>query len=320
MSHLLKRYLERRYIDRRDKLVSAIFGKLGAYLRSRKVWKRLNNKAYHADHEGDPKTIRIQSYAGNNPTVKSVQNFLKKFRHPAIEAAIVQGSISTGQENAFSDFDGILLIDLKKITSRKNLVQLHTIVHESAHIMKKQDVLQHHGWSILFKQELKRYPDSSLPALLLSKGKVIFPETELDLQIIIDPDHQDYNTLYENICNGIYRRLNHPETFKKYYYTKLLISECLLLPSAFIQAIERKPIWKGDSFSKIEVYLNKEHLTTLSRLSDIRDNWHIYFNGKRKNEPVNTKLSALLMNELSEPIKDLIDYLDKKLEIQGSRS
>jgi len=319
MSHLLKRYLERRYIDRRDKLISAFFKTLGDYLRSRKVWERLNHKGYHNKHEGATVNIHIEKYKGDNPAVKSIQHFLIKNHHPAIDAAIIQGSIATGQENAFSDFDGILIIDLKKITSRKSLVQLHSIVHESAHIMKKQDVLQHHGWSILFKQELKRYPDSALPSILLFKGKAIFPDNDLDLQIVIDPSHQDYNTLYEDLCNGIYRRLDKPETFEKYYYTKLLISECLLLPSAFIQALEKKPIWKEDSFQRISVFLNEEHTKTLDTLSEIRSNWHNYFTGRSKNELVNKNLSDLLRNKLSDRIKDLIDHLDNLLENQETR-
>lgn len=318
MSQLLKRYLERRYIDRRDKLISSLFKSAGDYLRSRKVWKRLNQKAYHNEHKGAPQSIHIATYTGDNPTVKSIQNFLNKFRHPAIDAAIIQGSISTGQEIPFSDVDGILIIDLKKITSRKNLIQLHTIVHESAHIMKKQDLLQHHGWSILFKQELKRYPDSTIPSILLSKGKVIFPANDIALQIIIDPTHQDYTALYEDLCSGIYRRLNKPETYKKYYYTKLLISECLLLPSAFLQALEKKPIWKEDSFRRIPEYLNEEHLNTLNSLSAIRKDWQNYFSGKNKNEEVSDKLSTLLRTGLSNRIKDLIDHFDSILENQGT--
>lgn len=319
MSQLLRRYLERKYIDRRDQLLASVFPALAANLRARKVWNRLKNKTLYAEHEGTLNVIDIGVYNGQNPATLSIQKFLRKFRHPAIRAAIVQGSIATGEEIAFSDFDGILLIDRNKITSRKNMIQLETIVKESAHIMKKQDTLQHHGWSILFQQDLKRYPDAELPSLLLRQGKVIFPDTPLRLELVIDLRHQDYNIVYENLCNGIYRRLNNSNTFKKYYPLKLLISECLLLPAAFLQAIEKSPVWKGDSFDKIATQLDQQHLNTLNQLSEIRQRWPAYYDGKSKRQPVHPELAAVFNGGFAEKIKDLIDHLDDKLEIQLKR-
>lgn len=319
MSQLLKRYLERKYIDRRDQLLASVFPSLAAHLRTQKVWNRLKNKTLYAEHAGQLNVIDIDLYTGDNAATRSIQKFLGKFKHPAIRAAIVQGSIATGEEIAFSDFDGILLIDRNKITSRKNMIQLETIVKESAHIMKKQDTLQHHGWSILFQQDLKRYPDAELPSLLLRQGKVIYPDAPLRLELVIDPRHQDYTILYENLCNGIYRRLNHPSTFKKYYPLKLLISECLLLPAAFLQAIEKTPVWKGDSFGKIAAQLEPQDVATLTKLSEIRQRWPEYYHGKSKRQPVAPELVAIFNGGLAEKIKDLIDHLDEKLEIQLKR-
>lgn len=319
MSQLLKRYLERRYIDKNDKTISTLFPALGNYLRNRKVWKRLTSKAHHKHHEGPVKDITVSVYDGNNATALRIRKFLEEFRHPAIKAAIVQGSIATGEETAFSDFDGILIIDKDAIQNKRQLSDLHKIVHESAHLMKKQDVLQHHGWSILLKQEFKRYPDAELPSVLLEKGKMLFPAESYKISIVIDPEFQDYLILYENLCNGIYRRLDHSNTFQSNYHTKLLVSECLLLPAAFLQAIEKKSIWKGDSFERIVNYLPAEQMRTINTISDIRSNWGNYFTGKKKKTPVNSELAAILQKKLNADIRDLIEVMDNRLANQEKR-
>lgn len=319
MSQLLKKYLERRYIDRNDKAISSLFPRLGAFLRHRKVWHRLQKKAYHPPHEGEVKEFTIAPYNGTNATTLRLQSFLNKINHPAIKAAIVQGSIATGEEISFSDFDGILLIDIHAIQSKRLLSDLHKIVHESAHIMKCQDPLQHHGWSILFKQELNRYPDAELPSVLLEKGKVLFPLMPLQISLVINNEHQDYRALYESLCNGIYRRLELPSTFNSFYHTKLLISECLLLPAAFLQALEHKPVWKAESFEKIKAHLNTDQLRVIQQLSDIRTNWGNYFTGKTKKAPVHPDLSKLLLNSLKQKIQELILEMDKKLEFHKKR-
>ncbi len=320
MSQLLKQFLERRYIDRNDKAISSLFPALGKYLRTRKVWKRISHKGFHQHHEGPIKDLTVAAYEGTNATALRIRKFLEEFKHPAIIAAIVQGSIATGEENAFSDFDGILVIDKDAITSKRKLDDLHTIVHESAHLMKKQDVLQHHGWSILFKQEFKRYPDAELPSILLEKGKVIYPSCAFKFSLVIDPAHQDYQALYENLCTGIYRRLGNTSTFQNNYYAKLLVSECLLLPAAFLQALENKPVWKADSFERIKTYLPLSQQAVINDISEIRSNWDKYFTGHRKKSPVQPELSNRLQKELSIKIKELIDEMDKILSDYIKRS
>lgn len=320
MSQLLKRYLERRYVDRNDKAISTFFPGLGSFLRTRKVWNRLKKKSKYNHHDGEAKTITIESYTGRNTTAERIRSFLKEFKHPAIKAAIVQGSIATGEEIAFSDFDGILIIDQDAIQSKRLLRELHKIVHASSQFMKRQDLLQHHGWSILFQHDLKRYPDAELPLVLLERGKLLIPEGSYTLSAVIDPTHQDYNTLYENLCTGILRRLEKPSTFTSIYHTKLLISECLLLPAAFLQSLNNKPVWKADGFLTIKSLLPPEELQLIDEISEIRNNWQRYFDGKSRKSPVHAELADILKKRLSQRIRKLISSMDTILEAQDKRS
>lgn len=318
MSELLRKYLERKYVDKNDRTVSLLFPALGRMLRNRKVWNRLNKKGKHSHHEGPVKEISVPVYEGQNTTAIKIREFLNNFKHPAIKAVLVQGSIATGEETVFSDFDGIIIIDRDAIQNKRKLDDLHKIVHESAHIMKRQDVLQHHGWTILIKQEFKRYPDAEIPSVLLEKSKVLYPATPVNFSIVIDPAFQDYKILYENLCNGIYRRLDNNKTFESYYHTKLLISECLLLPAAFLQAIYCKPVWKADSFDQIKALLTSDQYQVIESICEIRRNWGTYFNGKRKSA-VHPDLIHLIQKNLNARIKDLIEVLDAALEAQENR-
>ena len=313
MSELLKRYLERRHIDRNDKAVSGLFPSLGAYLRSRKVWKRLQNKAHHQRHEGHPTTIHISGYEGKNKTAQTIQHYLQTHKHPAIKAAFVQGSIADCEETAFSDFDGILLIDPAEIYSASQLRVLHKIVHKTAHLMKKMDPLQHHGWSVLLSTELNRYPDAQLPSLLLEKSKCLYPSTGFSVTIKVDPAHQDYSILYEDLCQGIYKRSAQESTLQQFYYSKLFISECLLLPAAFLQALNKKPIWKKDSFELIQQHLPARHLETIASVEKIRAEWSTYYKGQNAKQKPDNQLSNQLQS-LFPAMKALIDEMDRILK------
>jgi hypothetical protein len=313
MSELLKKYLERRYIDRNDKAVSGLFPTLGAYLRSRKVWKRLQHKGHHHRHEGDSTTLQISGYDGKNKTVQAIQQYLQLHKHPAIKAAFVQGSIADSEETSFSDFDGIILIDPVEIYSTSQLRALHKIVHKTAHLMKKMDPLQHHGWSVLLSNELNRYPDAQLPSILLEKSKSIYPSTGYSVTVKIDPAHQDYSILYEDLCQGIYKRSAQKSTLEQFYYSKLFISECLLLPAAFLQALNKKPIWKKESFEVIQQHLPATHLETIATIEKIRADWSMFYKGESARKQPDAKLSEQLRS-LFPKMKALIDEMDRILK------
>lgn len=313
MSELLKRYLERRYIDRNDKALSGLFPSLGAYLRSRKVWKRLQHKAHHQRHEGHPTTFHISGYEGKNKTAHTIQHYLQIHKHPAIKAAFVQGSIADSEETSFSDFDGILLIDTAEIYSASQLRVLHKIVHKTAHLMKKMDPLQHHGWSVLLSTELNRYPDAQLPSILLEKSKSIYPSSGYSVTIKVDPSHQDYSILYEDLCQGIYKRSAQNSTLEQFYYSKLFISECLLLPAAFLQALNKRPVWKKESFELIQQYLPAKHLETISAIEKIRSEWSTFYQGQAGNQKPDPRLSEQL-RRLFPAMKAVIDEMDRILK------
>lgn len=313
MSELLKRYLERRYIDRNDKAISGLFPTLGAFLRSRKVWKRLQHKAHHHRHEGDTLQLQISGYDGRNSTVHAIQQYLQLHKHPAIKAVFVQGSIADSEETSFSDFDGILLIDPAEIYSASQLRALHRIVHKTAHLMKKMDPLQHHGWSILLSSELNRYPDAQIPSILLEKSKCISSSTGYSLTIKIDPAHQDYSILYEDLCQGIYKRSANNSTLEQFYYSKLFISECLLLPAAFLQALNKKPVWKKQSFDLIQQHLSPKHLETISTIEKIRTEWSTHYQGQAGNQQPDPKLSEQI-RRLFPAMKAVIDEMDRILK------
>lgn len=313
MSELLKRYLERRYIDRNDKAISGFFPTLGAFLRSRKVWKRIQHKAHHHRHEGNTSLLQIPGYDGQNKTVHSIQQYLQLHKHPAIKAVFVQGSIADSEETPFSDFDGILLIDPAEIYSASQLRVLHKIVHKTAHLMKKMDPLQHHGWSILLSNELNRYPDAQLPSILLEKSKCISPSSGYSITLKIDPAHQDYSILYEDLCQGIYKRSVQNSTLEQFYYSKLFISECLLLPAAFLQALNKKPVWKKQSFELIQQHLPAKQLETIAAIEKIRSEWSTFYQGQAGNQKPDPKLSEQLKS-LFPAMKAVIDEMDRILK------
>lgn len=217
--------------------------------------------------------LTIETYQGKNHAVKLISDFLESHSHPAITGALVHGSIGTGEEMSYSDFDGILLIDERRIENRMALHSLIRIIRKTNAMMLHQDALQHHGWNILTVSELAQYPDDILPLVLLEKSKVIYPARKLGIQYHLQRNGLDYKKTFTRLTNSIEQKIHQGLPAESFRHFKSYISEILLLPAVCIQAATNKPVFKKESFDMIREYVQSHSLNTISKYSALRKEW-----------------------------------------------
>ena len=164
---------------------------------------------------------------------------LKSYTH-LFEAVIVHGSIASNELVPYSDFDGFLIVkdEYSQSTDLKNFIK------KTGRIIYNFDPLQHHGWFIIEFSALSNYDPTFLPKEVFKYSQLIYPQKKYDLKIILSND-VNYLTPIKNLINSLKNKINKNNYPKNIYDLKSLISEVLLIPTFYLQAINKKGIYKN---------------------------------------------------------------------------
>jgi hypothetical protein len=274
----IKHFLARGYVTKRDRFLSLIIPFYSIIIANR-IFSCLEKQ--HPEIPTTSENTVIAPYHGSNSAVHKIQTLLQATPHGAIVAALVHGSIGDLNEIAYSDFDGILLIESSKIQSALQLHELRQLIKKSESIFLEQDALQHHGWAIFTTNDLLQFNDHLFPFNIIRESKCIFPGKEISLNAHIHAESEQYKLLLKRLCASIFHKTKHLHTLKNQYIFKNLLSEIMLLPAAFLQAKYYKPIQKQDSFFALHRDFPDIDTDIINWASEIRLNW--------KQEKINTK-------------------------------
>ncbi len=283
-TELLKTFLEKGFINKKDKLQGLLLPSLNLAKNAEKIYKEINR----GDASGNVINISIspEIYNGNNQTAGKISGIFEGLQASSVVKVLVHGSIASCDEIPYSDFDGLIIIDPHKFSNSKDLLMVRKAISASEQVMYQMDALQHHGWKILLSDELNNYPDAAFPLHLLQEGKVIYANNHEPVQIYLDKNKQDYQYPFQHLTRSIIRKCHKPP--QDLYEFKILCSEIMLLPAIFLQAIYHKPVSKKISFSQMEKEFTGIDQDIIIQVSQWRQEW--------KQEPVNRK--TLLFHKL----------------------
>ena len=272
MNAPLLRFLERGFSEDHEALVSYLLPNFTLRKNAAKIFSALSTSS--ASTINALEKIIIEKYQGADQTTLAISDLLNSIHHPALYAAIVHGSIATDEIISYSDFDGLLIIDTTKINSPESLISLRKLIVRSELLLRNRDALQHHGWMLLLKDDLLNYPDDTLPLVMIKYGKVIFPSNDLSLGLSIDQNKMNYSKSFLRLSSSIEKKITEKLFLQNYYSFKNLLSEVLLLPTVYLQALNKKPIFKRDSFVEIKTCFTEEQLICISDASALRTSWN----------------------------------------------
>jgi hypothetical protein len=261
--------LEQQVQTRTDKILKLL---MPQYFRKRvahQVFSHLSKTELPVFHH----QLEIGPYQGKNATVKSISDYLQSRSHPAITAAILHGSIASGEEVPYSDFDGILLINDKRLENLYSIESLIDILQRTEFMMLQQDALQHHGWNVIMESELANYPDSELPLVLLENSKVIYPSRKISIYYNLYEQECDYRKCLLELCSSLTSKAESNSPSRSFHHFKSWVSQLLLLPAVYLQAKNNKPVYKKDSFARLHE-LPSSATTIMRQYSQLRSQWN----------------------------------------------
>jgi hypothetical protein len=217
-------------------------------------------------------TVPIAIYNGNNSHVTEMMNFIDKNLKNDLYGAYVHGSLATGEEIKYSDFDGIAILSADTINNPRKLSLAAQNLSKAYSMMIGFDPLQHHGWFILSEMDLQSFPMDYFPVVLFDHSRSLMQKgTVLNYQPV-EENHNFKNNL-KRLVTSVNRKLIKEMTGINMFRLKAILSEFMLLPSLYIEAKTGKGIYKKFSFSEARKDFDPDAWAVMDEVSEIRNQW-----------------------------------------------
>ncbi len=270
-------YLEKGFVHRTDRVLGDWF------LFS--SFSRISMKDFVTENPENPthRTVTLTAYTGQEKLIHDIKNLFEARNHPALQYALLHGSIASDEVIPYSDFDGILIVKASAIKSAFLLRSLRKLIELSEEIIIRFDPLQHHGWQIVFAEELSALHASVVPSILLDESKLIYRSADSSYTLDYYEQSSDQRKVLKHLLDSIRRKCRQPNKIRDRYALKNLLSEILLSPAVFLQSQSPERIGKKDSFTLIRAYADAIELDILDRASHVRRQW--------KSERINPKIA-----------------------------
>ncbi|HNQ00135.1 MAG TPA: nucleotidyltransferase domain-containing protein [Bacteroidia bacterium] len=266
----ISRYFNGACFSTKDGLVSVIMPSYPFRKNARKVIDEYE-KELMLESKGIPVRIEVLPYTGSNPGVLEMKKALSLLQKD-IAFACVHGSLATGEEVTYSDFDGLIVIKDDVFSNEKRLINAAEKINQTRKIMLRMDPLQHHGWFVLKESDFGHYPETFLPSDVLKESKSLLSDTKESLILYADSNIDYYYPLKE-LCRSL-RKKTHPNSQPRtLYQLKSFLSEFMMLPALYVQARDRRGVFKKYSFALAAVDFKKEDWSIIEEVSLMRDRW-----------------------------------------------
>ncbi len=271
-TYILNRYINGGYFSSAEGAVSSVTPGLMYFKNAGAVMSMFERRKDEME-QGESQVLNIPFYDGKNEFVREMIEALKPLS-PYIHSAYIHGSLATGEEIPYSDFDALIVFRDSLFENRATLSRTAAGINGLRYYMHRQDPIQHHGWFALSEIDLMDYHEDFLPVATLKKAKRIFPAEQEELVLNVNPGADFKKPLYR-LCKSIERKLvNGPDKYNL-YSLKAILSEFMMLPSLYVQARHKKGVFKKESFNEMRQDFSPEDFAVMDLVSSIRSKWKI---------------------------------------------
>jgi len=217
--------------------------------------------------------LALPFYDGDNPFVKKMISFLEENLRGELAGAYVLGSIGTGEEVAYSDFDAVAIVRGEVFASPARLAAAAVKLNRAYGIMLECDPLQHHGWFVMTERDLDCYPEHYLPLVVLRRGRSMLRGGRLRVTAREAGGEDGAKEALARMCAGVGSALREGAWPTGMYPLKSLLSRFMLLPALYVQVRDGEGIFKKESFAAAKGDFSQGAWSAMDEVSSIRLEW-----------------------------------------------
>lgn len=269
---ILSKYINTGCLNRTDKLLSFINGKIPFQKNATSIIKEFNQLDDAVI--GSSVQYLCNKYNGGNKKVQEIMKFLQSELSNDLKGAFLHGSLATNEGIPYSDFDGLVIIKNEVFKDKDRLISVAIKLSKAYSMMISMDALQHHGWFVMTEKDCKNWPNNYFPPILFEYSQsLLFSNAVIDLTYLpsIEKDKAALLRLCSSTANHL-RSLTIPDNS---FQLKSILSEFMLLPSLYIQYKTGKGIYKKFSFEEAAKDFTSNEWEIMNEVSAIRENWDL---------------------------------------------
>jgi hypothetical protein len=222
-----------------------------------------------------PVAVDVPAYDGNCPQALRMREHLASCLAQDIVAGIVHGSIGTGEEVAYSDFDALVILREGVFADARRLAGVARRLDEARSIMIDFDPLQHHGWFVLAEHQLSEYRESYLPIEVLRRARTLFPTAGVGLAVTPARSDGDPREALRSLCRRLEDSLTRGAYPRNLFELKSLLSQVMLLPALYVHARDGRGVFKKESFAMARGDFPAQVWAVLDEVSELRARWAV---------------------------------------------
>lgn len=271
---LINRYFNYGYTGRAGKIISVIAPEPARQQAAKKICHSF--QAHSANTRQHPDSVSISytipKFETGNQALSEISAYIKTNLEPYIHAAVVHGSVATGEIINYSDYDGLVVIKNDVFKSIKQTAELSCHLNRTFAMMLRFDPLQHHGWMIATEKDFDNWPGEFFPPALFQFSKSLLgSDCKITLNCIEPQEKLKSGFLrYAGRLNHTLRTAGLPDNA---YQMKSILSEFMLLPSLYVAARDGKGVFKKFSFEIAASDFSGNDWDVMNKVSEIRMKW-----------------------------------------------
>jgi hypothetical protein len=225
--------------------------------------------------------VTVPVYNGSNRQARDLMRGLAPLE-PMLAGAYVHGSIATGEEVAYSDFDALIILRDAAFEAPAVLGRLAARLGELRWLMFEYDPLQHHGWFVLAEGDLQNYCQAWFPIVLFAHARSMLPQTGTRLTICPRDSAAEYRAAFSALADSTLRQIEAGPPLRNAYALKGLLSQFMLLPSLYLQARDGTAVFKRESFALAAMDFPAATWDAMERVSSLRLAWYYELSGLQR--------------------------------------
>lgn len=276
-----ERYINEGCRSRRDLVLSAVSPALPFRLNARSLVREVQAARAEQRQPLAERSLRIEPYRGDNAAVLRMKVYLQTHLADDLAGAYILGSLGTGEEIAYSDFDALAIIRNEVFDDAQRLSRVGHMLSRARRIMFEHDPLQHHGWFVITEAELEHYPEDYLPLEVLAYGKALVPNEAHSLRIRELPPLSG-TVSFLRLAAAVQRRTEPRGRPRNLYQLKGFLSQVMLLPARYVQARDGRGVFKKWSFDFAKSDFTADDWRVMETVSRLRMEWLQPVSGLRR--------------------------------------